>query len=334
MSRVDDASADRRAEEAQAAERLAKERLQKQRTAEATTFDRALAARSQKAASEPRAPGRDAEELGAPLDFEASGEAREEPLARHPGAVPRGRSRPQPAPPRLGSPATEPGEHRAAPGEVEAGPEGERAQELRAPPRALGKGRARPDLKVPGKGEAAGKGSRRPDAKTEDINREVVEGGPRRAEACAQRGAHERGGSGDSGGSGKDSRGSGGSESMASFKLPPAALMAPPPLARPKVDPGARLLGATKEIVDKIVSRVLVGMNERGVPEFRLELKSSVLKGLSIRISGGRGGRIRAVFSGSDREVLASLRKTSQGLKDALAARGLTLEELVIDDAG
>jgi len=120
---------------------------------------------------------------------------------------------------------------------------------------------------------------------------------------------------------------------MAAFKLPPAALMAPPPLARPKAEVLSPMRRATQEIVDKIVSRVLVGTNERGVPEFRLDLKSSVLKGLSIRISGGRGRRIRAVFSGSDGEVLASLKQNSQELKDALAARGLTLEELVIEES-
>ncbi len=335
MSRVDDDSAERRAEETRAAERRAKERFQKQRAAETSAFDRALAARSRQGFT-PLAPGRDAEDRRARPALEAPGEE----LPATEGAVPQGFPGSKHALPR---PATEPGELRAAPGEV-LGPAGGstqmaraggRAQEARAPPRAPGHRGLRWDPKSPGR-EGVGKGSRRPDAKTEDIDREVALGHPQRVGACAERGGNARGDSGGSGdsGSGKDPRPGGGSDAMASFRLPPAALMALPPLARPKGEPGARLSGATREIVDKIVSRVLIGTNERGVPEFRLELKSSVLKGLLIRVSGGRGGRIRAVFSGGDREVLASLRQTSQELKDALASRGLTLEELVIDDAG
>jgi len=107
--------------------------------------------------------------------------------------------------------------------------------------------------------------------------------------------------------------------------------MAMPPLARPKEAGGARLAGV-KEIVDKIVSRVLVGTNREGKAEFRIDLKSSVLKGLSIKVTGGRGGKIRAVFSGSDPEVLAALKRSSSDLVEALAARGLTLEDVQFED--
>ncbi|MFN7134132.1 MAG: flagellar hook-length control protein FliK, partial [Myxococcales bacterium] len=114
---------------------------------------------------------------------------------------------------------------------------------------------------------------------------------------------------------------------------PPAALMAPPPVARPKDGPGAsRLKAVTKEIVEKIVSRVLVGQNAKGMAEFRIDLKSDVLKGLTIKVSGGRGGKIRAVFSGTDREALQALKQTSGELVKALASRGLSLEELEFEE--
>ncbi len=117
----------------------------------------------------------------------------------------------------------------------------------------------------------------------------------------------------------------------APFRLPPAALMEPPPIARPR-NSGASMASATKEIIDKIVSRVMVGTNSQGFAEFRLELKSSVLKGLSIRISRKQKGKICAVFSGHDREVLSALKKSSSQLVQGLSAKGLEVEDLVFEN--
>jgi flagellar hook-length control protein FliK len=56
-----------------------------------------------------------------------------------------------------------------------------------------------------------------------------------------------------------------------------------------------------------------------------------VLNGLSIKISG-RGGKITAVFSGKDTEVLKLIKQNADGLKSALQGRGLTLAELRIEE--
>ncbi len=116
------------------------------------------------------------------------------------------------------------------------------------------------------------------------------------------------------------------------FRLNPA-LMAPVPLAQPKADtgPSARLRALANEIAQKIVERVRVGTNAAGQAEFQIDLRSNVLAGLSIKISGGNG-KIRALFSGNDRQVLKLLRDQSEGLKSALSGRGLTLEELKIEE--
>jgi hypothetical protein len=137
----------------------------------------------------------------------------------------------------------------------------------------------------------------------------------------------------DGGGGGQQSGGDkkeGGDGMNPSFRLNPA-LMAPVPVAKPK-DTGAssRLRALANEIAQKIVERARVGTNAVGQAEFQIDLRSNVLAGLSIKVSGGNG-RIKAVFSGNDREVLKMLEEQKDGLKSALAGRGMRLEELKID---
>jgi hypothetical protein len=127
---------------------------------------------------------------------------------------------------------------------------------------------------------------------------------------------------GDQGGQGKKKQPDG------SFKIPPSALMAPPPLAQPKdSSPASKLRALAQEIINRIVERVRVGSNAEGLPEFQLELHSSVLAGLLIKVSSNRG-RIRAVFSSHDPAVLKALRGGAKELTDALSARGIPLEAL------
>ncbi|HEX8704840.1 MAG TPA: flagellar hook-length control protein FliK [Myxococcaceae bacterium] len=134
----------------------------------------------------------------------------------------------------------------------------------------------------------------------------------------------------DSGGGGqggnKDNKG-GESAAAAGFRFNPA-LMAPVPVAKPKPNTGSeRLRAIANEIAQKIVERVRVGTNGAGAAEFQIDLRSDVLKGLSIKLSA-KNGKISAVFSGSDREVLKMIEEQSEGLKSALTSRGLKLEDL------
>lgn len=116
----------------------------------------------------------------------------------------------------------------------------------------------------------------------------------------------------------------------AGFRFNPA-LMAPVPVAQAKPGGSERLRAIANEIAQKIVERVRVGTNASGAAEFQIDLRSNVLNGLSIKVSSGNG-KIRATFSGSNREILRLLRDQSETLKAALGGRGLTLEELKIEE--
>jgi hypothetical protein len=136
-------------------------------------------------------------------------------------------------------------------------------------------------------------------------------------------------GGGKGGGDGKDKK-DGGAELAAGFRFNPA-LMAPVPVARPKPTAGSeRLRAIANEIAQKIVERVRVGTNAAGDVEFQIDLRGDVLSGLSIKLSA-KNGKIQAVFSGKDRDVLKMLEEQREGLKSALAGRGLTLEDLRIE---
>ena len=109
--------------------------------------------------------------------------------------------------------------------------------------------------------------------------------------------------------------------------------MAPVPVQQPRKSSGAdRLRAIAEEIAQKIVQSVRIGVNKEGQAEFQIDLRSNVLSGLSISVSGSRG-KIRAVFSGRDREVLKTIEENKDGLTSLLKERGLTLEELRIEES-
>jgi len=136
-------------------------------------------------------------------------------------------------------------------------------------------------------------------------------------------------GGGKGGGDGKDKK-DGAPELAAGFRFNPA-LMAPVPVAQPKSTAGSeRLRALANEIAQKIVERVRVGTNALGNAEFQIDLRGDVLSGLSIKLTA-KNGKIQAVFSGKDREVLKMLEEQREGLKSALAGRGLTLEDMRVE---
>lgn len=113
----------------------------------------------------------------------------------------------------------------------------------------------------------------------------------------------------------------------ASFRFNPA-LMAPVSVQKKnETQSSDKLRKAAAEIAQKIVERVRVGTNALGKMEFQIDLKNDVLGGMSVKVSS-KNGKITAVFSGSDKNVLKMLEEQSESLKTALGARGLTLESL------
>lgn len=115
-----------------------------------------------------------------------------------------------------------------------------------------------------------------------------------------------------------------------SFRFNPA-LMAPVNVAKAKEASGSeRLRKVANELAQKIVERVRVGTNAMGKMEFQVDLKSDVLSGLSLKVSA-HNGKIKAVFQGSDKDVLKMIEEQGEALRSALGARGLTLEDLKIE---
>lgn len=136
--------------------------------------------------------------------------------------------------------------------------------------------------------------------------------------ADADRGGGQQGG-------GKDKEG-GGAAANPGFRFNPA-LMAPMSVAKAKEASGSeRLRKVANELAQKIVEKVRIGTNAMGKMEFQIDLKGDVLAGLSVKVSA-KNGKISAVFSGSDKEVLKMIEEQGEALKAALGARGLTLED-------
>jgi hypothetical protein len=172
--------------------------------------------------------------------------------------------------------------------------------------------------------------SRSSDAKAEgDAKADDHSSDARTAGRSGQKGAlkTDADAGGGQGGGNKDGKQGGDAAAAAGFRFNPA-LMAPVPVAQPKANTGSdRLRAIANEIAQKIVERVRVGTNGAGNAEFQIDLRSNVLSGLSIKLSA-KNGKISAVFSGSNRDVLKMIEEQSEGLKTALQGRGLKLEEL------
>jgi hypothetical protein len=155
----------------------------------------------------------------------------------------------------------------------------------------------------------------------------------RKAEGGAQakgKGALKTDADGGGGKGGGGDKKDGNPEMAAGFRFNPA-LMAPVPVAKPKPNTGSeRLRQIANEIAQKIVERVRVGTNSAGNAEFQIDLRNDVLSGLSIKLSA-KNGKISAVFSGRDRDVLKLLEEQKEGLAAALKSRGLTLEDFRIE---
>jgi hypothetical protein len=152
-------------------------------------------------------------------------------------------------------------------------------------------------------------------------------GGGGRADKGALKADADKGGGGQQGG-GKDQRD--GAAGAPGFRFNPA-LMAPVPVAAKKEAGGSeRLRKVANELAQKIVERVRVGTNAAGRVEFQVDLRSDVLAGLSVKVSA-KNGKISAVFQGGDKDVMKLLEAHQDTLHEALAARGLSLEDFTIE---
>lgn len=134
-------------------------------------------------------------------------------------------------------------------------------------------------------------------------------------------------------GNSKDDKGGGAAAANPGFRFNPA-LMAPMAAAKPKEASGSeRLRKVANELAQKIVENVRIGTNAMGNSEFQIDLKGNVLSGMSVKVSA-KNGKISAVFSGSDKEVMKMIEEQGDALKAALGSRGLTLEDFKTEVRG
>jgi len=169
------------------------------------------------------------------------------------------------------------------------------------------------------------------DQRHSDSTDAAKKGGPSPGGARAEKGDlkadTDKGGGG---GGSKDNKGGDPAAGAANFRFNPA-LMAPVPVAKANPAAGSdRLRRIATEIAQKIVEKVRVGTNAAGKMEFQIDFRNDVLSGLSVKVSA-KNGKISAVFSGRDRDVLKMLEEQSEGLKSALTARGLSLEDFKVE---
>jgi hypothetical protein len=152
-------------------------------------------------------------------------------------------------------------------------------------------------------------------------------GGNGKAEKGELKADADKGSGGQSGSGGKEGKDG---AAAPGFRFNPA-LMAPVPVSKQKEVSGSeRLRKVANEIAQKIVERVRVGTNAAGKVEMQIDLRSDVLSGMTVKVSS-HNGKIKAVFSGGDRETSKLLEEQGEALKSALGTRGLTLEEFKVE---
>ncbi len=89
---------------------------------------------------------------------------------------------------------------------------------------------------------------------------------------------------------------------------------------------GARL---NQEVLNKIVQYVRIGINRKGEKEIQLDLHERIFRGLRLRVTE-KGGRVSVHFRTFDEKGRAVFERNSDAIRDALAKRGIEVEEITV----
>lgn len=127
---------------------------------------------------------------------------------------------------------------------------------------------------------------------------------------------------GSSGGQGERGMQGEGNPQTAAQTAAAQATTGPAPTAQPQ---GAQAPTLSPAILQQIASHVLVGVNEKGLSQFTVELKGHVLSGTRIEITAD-GRNISARFSTTDKNTERLLKASEGELARALSSKGLNLE--------
>jgi hypothetical protein len=85
-----------------------------------------------------------------------------------------------------------------------------------------------------------------------------------------------------------------------------------------------------QHLLQEIVKRVMVGVNEEGLSEMHIEFNSDVLAGSWLKISA-KDGKINARFKTDDVNIRRLLKASEGQLARAFGAKGMSLERLEVE---
>jgi hypothetical protein len=83
-----------------------------------------------------------------------------------------------------------------------------------------------------------------------------------------------------------------------------------------------------EEVLAALVKEVYVGVNEKGLSTFRVEMKDGALKGVAMEVTAN-GGKIALTFTGLDDNMKRLFRASEGDIMRRLGQKGLALDRLV-----
>ena len=95
---------------------------------------------------------------------------------------------------------------------------------------------------------------------------------------------------------------------------------------------GAPAQMLSPQMLQEIVRRVLVGVNEEGLSEFHIEFADDVLSGARLNLTA-RDGKITAKFFTPDKNTGRLLKASEGELARLFARKGLSLQQLEVESA-
>lgn len=115
-----------------------------------------------------------------------------------------------------------------------------------------------------------------------------------------------------------------------SMTVPGGVLMGPSALQQKAAIAKADARGLSMSDMESIVQKVQVGVNEKGMPEFRFELMTDKLGSLDLNVTAD-GSKIKIEILAQDAGAQAELEKNLNELGEMLQRRGLTLAEAQVN---
>ena len=85
----------------------------------------------------------------------------------------------------------------------------------------------------------------------------------------------------------------------------------------------------TQQVLTKIVQFVRIGINRKGEKEIQLDLHERIFRGLKLRVIA-RGGKVAVHFRTPDPKGRKAFEENEQAIRDALARKGIEVDEIVI----